>query len=291
MRIVQFCAVLALVCQLTVVTASKADWNPTEPFKWLQNPDPQGFDVNATWKGQTPYFKILADDWLCTSKDPITDIHIWGSWLNNIVDNQNLTFKLSIHRDVPAGVDPNFPYSHPDNSPTGLIRNYIFPPGTYAARIDPNLPQGATERFYDPNTNQIIGGDNQIWQYNFENLPNPFVQEGTTAAPVIYWLDVQAGLPETSAAVFGWKTSRDPHQLDDAVFADTSAFNGPLVGPAPAPVFWRDMFYPAATPSHPTGESMDMAFVITSSIPEPASLILLFVAVGALGMGYRRRRT
>jgi hypothetical protein len=277
--------VLALVC-LTFVTAASADWNPTEPAKWVQQPDWTGFDVNATWKGITPYYKILADDWLCTSQDPITDIHIWGSWLNNIVDNESLTFKLSIHRDVPAGVDA--PYSHPDNSPTGLIRNYIFPPGTYTARIDPNVPQNFTERFYDPNTNQIIGFDNQVWQYNFENLPDPFVQEGTTANPVIYWLDVQAFLPPNSQAVFGWKTSRDPHRLDDAVFADTQTFNGPLFGPGPPPVYWVDMHYPGGTEFHQTGESMDMAFVITS-IPEPGSLMLLLVALAPLGIGARSR--
>ncbi len=280
------CFVALALSQLLFVAVAKADWNPTEPYKWLQQPDPQGFDVNATWKGVTPFVKILADDWKCTSKDPITDIHIWGSWLNNIVQNDALTFKLSIHRDVPAGSDPNAPYSHPDNTAAGLIRNYIFAPGTYAVRVDPNLPQGATERFYDPNTNQIIGGDNEIWQYNFENLPDPFVQEGTTANPVIYWLDVQAFLPQTSNAVFGWKTSRDPHQLDDAVFADTTAFNGPLFGPGPAPVFWAPMTYPGATPTHPTGESMDMAFVITSNIPEPASVVLF--AVGFLLAGLQR---
>ena len=115
----------------------------------------------------------------------------------------------------------------------------------------------------------------------------PFVQEGTTANPVIYWLDVQALLPETSAAVFGWKTSRDPHQLDDAVFGDTTVFNGPLFGPAP--VYWAPMVYPASTPSHPAGESMDLAFVITS-IPEPGSLMLVIMAVLSLAMGGRRRQ-
>jgi hypothetical protein len=268
-----------------LIAAARADWDPTEPYKWLQSPDPTGFDVNATWKGVTPYYKILADDWLCTSKDPITDIHIWGSWLNNVVQNDALTFKLSIHRDVPAGVDA--PYSHPDNSANGLIRTYFFPPGTYTARRDPNVPQGNTERFYDPNTNQIIGFDNEIWQYNFENLPDPFVQEGTTAAPVIYWLDVQAQLPPTSNAVFGWKTSRDPHRLDDAVFGDTTSFGGPLFGPAPPPVYWADMHYPAPTQFHDAGESMDMAFVITS-IPEPGSLMLAIMAALLLGMRSRR---
>jgi hypothetical protein len=186
---------------------------------------------------------------------------------------------------VPAGVDST--YSHPDNGPTGLVREYLFGPGAgFTARIDPNVPQGNTERFYDPNQNQIIGFDNQIWQYNFEDLPNPFVQEGTTANPKIYWLDVQACLPTSSNAVFGWKTSRDPHQLDDAVFADTASWGGPLVGPAPAPVFWAPMVYPAGTSYHPTGESMDMAFVITS-VPEPAMISL--AGAGLLALLVRRR--
>src|SRR3990172_9328291 len=63
-----------------------------------------GMDVNATFP------KVLADDFLCTSTGPITDIHIWGSWLN---DNRPpvANFRLSIHADIPAG--PNNPYSRP----------------------------------------------------------------------------------------------------------------------------------------------------------------------------------
>ena len=38
------------------------------------------------------------------------------------------------------------------------------------------------EYFYDPNIDQIIGTDNQVWQYNFTNLPNPFIQQGTPSS-------------------------------------------------------------------------------------------------------------
>ena len=48
-----------------------ADWNPGDPYKWLQMPDvtSNGVDVSVGAVG-------LADDFLCTSSGPITDIHI-----------------------------------------------------------------------------------------------------------------------------------------------------------------------------------------------------------------------
>ncbi len=44
---------------------------------------------------------VLADDFRCTSTGPITDIHLWGSWLNDakgVVTN----FWIGIYNDVPA---------------------------------------------------------------------------------------------------------------------------------------------------------------------------------------------
>ncbi len=96
-------------------------------------------------------FKILADDWLCTSVDPVTDIHIWGSWLNNHLPFGNnpgaVTFKLSIHEDVPAGVD--VPWSHP-----GLEVWQTVMPASAVRFYAPSQ-----EYFYDPNIDQIIGTD------------------------------------------------------------------------------------------------------------------------------------
>ena len=86
--------------------------------------------------------------------------------------------------------------------------------------------------------------DTQAWQYNF-TIPaaTAFVQQGTAANPMVYWLDVQAVVP--GPEVFGWKTSDptlSPHFGDDAVYADTTlplSMGGALYGPAPAPVFWQ----------------------------------------------------
>ena len=73
--------------------------------KWEQLPDlsPTGMDVDATWHPETPEPPplILADDFLCTETGFITDIHIWGSWINDFYpfgeDPGAVEFTFSIH--------------------------------------------------------------------------------------------------------------------------------------------------------------------------------------------------
>ena len=83
-----------------LLVPAQADWNPGDPAKYVQLPDLStsqpgaitGMDVNATWQNTStvvppvpvyPFVKVLADDFPCTMTGPITDIHIWGSWLND----------------------------------------------------------------------------------------------------------------------------------------------------------------------------------------------------------------
>ncbi len=279
-----------VVAVAAIAAGARADWNPGDPAKWVQLPDlsQTGMDVYDTrWPADNPtstQFKILADDWLCTSVDPVTDIHIWGSWLNNHLPFNTqpgaVTFKLSIHEDVPAGVDA--PWSHPGPQVWSTVM------GPSAVRLyapSPEFPGPINEYFYDPNINQIIGTDNEVWQYNFTNLPNPFVQQGTTSQPKVYWLDVQA-VTQDPQAIFGWKTSFQ-HFNDDAVYADTAGFDGPLLPNSsnPGGLPWTEMRYP---PGHPfAGQSIDLSFVITT-VPEPATLFGFLMGAVAL-LTWRRR--
>jgi hypothetical protein len=262
--------ILTSLCLLAFNAIAFGDWQPGQPAKWVQLPDlqPTGVDVLAT----NP--NILADDFSCTSPGPITDIHIWGSWLNDnlplnsagLPDASQVGFRLSIHADIPQTAAN--PYSSPLNPP---LWEQSFNPGQFAAKL---YASNLIEGFYNPATGLYqMPGDTQVWQYNFFIDPAAaFLQQGTATNPITYWLDVQAFpmVPAgTTGPQCGWKTSLQ-HWGDDAVYS----------GATTAP--WTPLVYP---PNHPLGgQSMDLAFVIT---PEPATVCLL--AVGALGLLRKKR--
>ena len=241
--------VLAVVLLLTVPAA--ADWYPGQPAKWVQYPDlaPTGMDVNTS----SPFY-LLADDFLCTETGPITDIHIWGSWYHDYLpggfDPYGVTFTLSLHADIPDSQSPTG-YSMPGE--ILWIREFHGPAGDFVPMI---WEEGIDEGWMEPPDSYEFPGDHVCWQYNFFiDEAEAFIQEGTPDNPVVYWLDVQAS-PLDGQAWFGWKTSLD-HWNDDAVW-----------GYGPEPYFgpWFELIYP---PQHPWwGESIDLAFVITTTVDE-----------------------
>ena len=241
---------LAVAAVLAFSVTASADWDPTQPYKWVQYPDlnDTGMDVNAC----DPFY-LLADDFLCTTTGPLTDIHIWGSWYHDVLPEgvpTSVAFTLSIHEDVPADTTAG------DHSrPGDILWIMDFQPGSFSAQM---WADGLTEGWYEPPDIYEPLGDTVCWQYNFFiDAAEAFTQLGTPDVPVVYWLDVQAH-PLDTEAWFGWKTSVD-HWNDDAVWG---------YGPEPYLEPWYELTYPIGHEYFP--ESIDLAFVITGEeVVEP----------------------
>ena len=246
---------VALVLMLSAISL-RADWPNTNATKWLQRPDRAGIDILAAQPAAGALPIILADDFQCRKTGPITDIHVWVSWLGNN-PNWNVPITLAIWSDVPAITNGTVIIpSHPDKQRW----TQTFAPGQYSGRVSSSA--AGDELFWNPEPfpgGTPMGYDQQIWQYNFYPT-NPFVQQGTDTAPVVYWLSMTAG---TSVVPFGWKTSKR-HWNDDAAFARVDPLGN--VGP------WQELRDPRSAAN---GPSLDLAFALTTgplvTNPPPAN--------------------
>jgi len=224
-----------------------------QPPKWIQLPDLDvtGIDVYGTQQFDFPV--ILAEDFLCTTTGPITEVAFWSSWYFDIFphgDPQFVGFHLSFHDDIPANESPTG-YSMPGQ----LLWEWEFPIG--ACFIE-DIIQPLQEGFMWPPEQYEPFGDTVCFKYRcLLDEANAFWQLGTPDAPRVYWLDVQA-LTDDPQAHWGWKTSVD-HWNDDAVWAI-----GPPYDPEPQ---WIELRYP---PGHPwIPQSIDLAFELVGREEQP----------------------
>ncbi len=223
----------------------KVDIQSDLTLKWLQVPDlsPMGIDVNCS---QRPMDFILADDFLCTNEGPLTDFHIFGSWLNDYLpfggDPMAVKFTLSIHADIPAEMNPDG-YSMPGE----VLWVHDFGPGEFSADVfAPEIEEG----WMNPPSDYIFPADWTCWIYKFHIDPHlAFRQQGSEDNPIVYWLDLKAEVFDEEA-LFGWKTSTD-HWNDKAVWG---------VGFEPYPGPWMELFYPLG--HELAGQPIDLAFRI-----------------------------
>ena len=233
---------MAGVLLLLTVTA-QADWDIGDPHKMHnpQLPDPVGWDVDFTTD-------FIFDDWQCSESGPVSDVHFWYSWNDDLV-GQISRMVVEVWDDVPAGQDPDpqITYSHPGAQLWGRT----FYPNEFAVRDAGTGDQGwLAPSFTVPQWNRP---DHQnYYQMNIMDIIDPFEQEQDK----IYWLGLHL-IPEGVGPEAGWKTSQD-HFNDDATYY----YGG-----------WKELIDPE------TGVSLDMAFVI---VPEPNVIIMVLMSGGGL---------
>ena len=261
-------AATAVLWVVLAATTARADWPNTNATKYYQPPDltPASYNVLAAQPpagSGTGLPLILADDFPCTLTGPITDIHIWASWLGDTATANipDMPITLGFWSDVPASnnVDGQTVPSHPGI----LLWTQTFQPGGAIPGHYKKVPVSwAPSQFWDPDpfpAGSIMGNDNINWQYNF--YPDPaqpnglFVQQGTATAPTNYWLSVTAG---TNVVAFGWRTAA-VHYNDDAVFGHMD----PVTGTTPLGD-WQEL----SSPQTPT-RSLDLAFALTTTNQPP----------------------
>jgi len=240
---------------------ARADWpgNNTNLTKWAQFPDRwAGFDVLAgqppTATGGPAQAIILADDFKCTVTGPITDLHLWTSWLGMVSETAasppRIPITLGIWTDEPSATNADGIVT--PSQPGKQLWSQTFAPGQYYVRPW----SSAQEQFWSPDPapqGTILGQDHLIWQYNFyPDAAKAFTQTGSLSAPVIYWLSMTAGAATSQTGrFFGWKTSTN-QLLDNAVFGHLNADGFPVGD-------WQELLAPT-TPKR----SLDFAFAVTT---------------------------
>jgi len=231
------CMLMIVAAILPVAAAETQRISAGDPtVKWEQLPDitQNGTDVDATSNVDIP--RMLANDFLCTTPGPITDVHLFGSWLQDQVGVISM-IHLSIHADIPANESPTG-YSIPG----AVLWQMNFTQGQFTQKLYHESAAG--EFWWDPYTGQFLpNSDHMIWEYDINITDTAaFVQQGTTTKPIIYWLDAYV---TTQTGLFGWKTAATP-------WGDTAVYKT-----VPPNEQWKQLITPV-------GKPVDLAFRITT---------------------------
>ena len=249
--------IFTIISLLFASSIAIADWEPNYKMHWPQLPDlsPTGVDVDNM-------NTALGDDFKCVESGPISDIHIWGSFADDILPSagvDSLTFKLSIYSDIPAG------QQEPWSMPGVELWSEVFEAGQYKTRL---VADKSVEDWYDPATGLYLNDNHlQAYQFNFYT-DDPFIQEYCN----IYWLVAEI-LTDNPDFTFGWKTTTV--ECVDLRWGDDAAWLSPTGQ-------WLPMTYPLGHEF--AGQTLDLAFVIT---PEPTTICLL--GIGGLALLRRKR--
>lgn len=149
-------------------------------IKWSQPPDPAypgnvyyGWNQFSEWC----YGPLAADDWVCTTPAPVTDITWWGSfigWKDAHPPPWSLPshFHLEMWTDVPAQQDPDF--SHP-----GQVLWQVF-------------AFNYTWEFVGWDFDPLIGEYEACFKFSYALSPWKYFSQDPGAPGAIYWLSIAA---------------------------------------------------------------------------------------------------
>ncbi|MBN1489034.1 MAG: hypothetical protein JXA69_03885 [Phycisphaerae bacterium] len=213
-------------------------------IKW--NQPPEMFDPGNVYYGWNEFSvhesnQIAADDWACTTEDPVTDVHWWGSYIGwkpgTEPPETPSSFVLTIWTDVPAGP---VPFSHPGQAIWQIETSSVT--STFVGWD------------YDPRTQTYEG----CFRFDLVLQPHEyFYQEPGGPAPNIYWLSIAAKYPTAGIPQYpwGWKTRpREANSLAPDVAVRIFDPTAPLVGSA----------YVNGSPIQDMNVQWDLAFELTA---------------------------
>jgi len=241
-------ALAAVLCSAGVVLA---DWDVGDPALYYQLPDFEGWSVYGNGGGAEPV--TAADDWTAEVTAPITDIHFWAGWKNDLVGGSG-NILVQIFSNNPT----EFGFPQPDE----CLWSRVITEEQYTTRPYES-PEWQWQNFYDPSANTWDTHDHEnLYQYNIPVITNPFIQQ----AGLTYWLMISM---DVEGGTWGWNSTENVSG-NTAVFWDENNT-----------MDWAQLMEP------PGGSvPMDMAFVL---VPEPATFLLLGLGVPIIS-GLRRQR-
>ncbi len=214
--------------------------------KWTQPPAPgTKSDLFLGWNEPSDFYQgyVAADDWVCTSTNPVSRVRWWGSYVrwNAAAPPGGLdpvqSFIVQFWTDVPA--TPSQPFSHPGQC---VYHQEVRATPTFAGWD------------YDPIANSF----ETCFRYEAD-LPTTarFYQEPGPTGTNIYWISISAASQLNDLNRWGWKTRpRDPASPAPEDAVRITSPQQPQIGAqfeSGVPLEW------------PAGRSWDFAFELISS--------------------------
>ncbi len=148
---------LALVVLAVSFTPAYADYIDL-PVKWSQTPwDPAGTD----WLSDCTLYNVMADDFICNSKDPIVAVRWWGSYPIETAPRENGftgPFDISFHLSVDE---------HPFSLPGPVVYfNQVRAQEFFVGLDNQGVPVYCYDAYIPSLTNGIIPSSNHLIKEN-----------------------------------------------------------------------------------------------------------------------------